>query len=234
MRIAELHTYTISPFLASKCVASNRDELDSGFSFLIVDNLVVGLTKDDILKNLLTVSGLVDANVQENYIETTVNLPVSSTIDISELLPLTRKSTVIFVKGGSDIDIAKSIALKINLSILRYGNVEIPVFSNLREQEETIQFYRATPTKIYYKIILEGLLDLNATRLIIQEVLEVARIGGKLTSGSVEKLIHERLDRSRMDNIEIEFSYNNLTGFTNSFQLKNDEYVGEIEEVLVI
>ena len=200
--------------------------------YLITRGLTVGLTKDDLLRQLLKVNGLIDANIIENYEEHSQDFPVSKVIDEDEVLTLFRKSFAIFVRGGSDVDVANAIALKVNLSIKRYGTTTISVFSDIRGEYDDISFFRANGTKIYYKIQLEGLVDLNTTRTIIEEVLTSARVGSKLTSGRVEDRIYNELDTSKVENLEFLFSYEEDGEFTNSLQLKNDEFVLEVEEVV--
>lgn len=209
-------------------------ETDSEYRarYLITRGLSVGITKDDLLRQLLRVEGLIDANIIENYEEFDQDFDVSKKISETEKLTLTKKSFAVFARGGSDFNIAKAIALKTNLSIKMYGNIEIQVYSEARQTTDIIKFYRAKNSKIFYKIKLEGKIDITALRSILKEVLTTSRVGTRVTSGKIEDRIYNELDTSRLDNLEFLFSYSKDGVFTNSLQLKNDEYISEVEEVL--
>lgn len=209
-------------------------ETDSEYRarYLITRGLSVGITKDDLLRQLLRVEGLIDANIIENYKEFDQDFDVSKKISETEKLTLTKKSFAVFARGGSDFNIAKAIALKTNLSIKMYGNIEIQVYSEARQTTDIIKFYRAKNSKIFYKIKLEGKIDITALRSILKEVLTTSRVGTRVTSGKIEDRIYNELDTSRLDNLEFLFSYSKDGVFTNSLQLKNDEYISEVEEVL--
>lgn len=209
-------------------------ETDSEYRarYLITRGLSVGITKDDLLRQLLRVEGLIDANIIENYEEFDQDFDVSKKISETEKLTLTKKSFAVFARGGSDINIAKAIALKTNLSIKMYGDIEIQVYSEARQTTDIIKFYRAKNSKIFYKIKLEGKIDITPLRSILKEVLTTSRVGTRVTSGKIEDRIYNELDTSRLDNLEFLFSYSKDGMFTNSLQLKNDEYISEVEEVL--
>lgn len=207
-------------------------ETDAQFRsrFLITRGLYTGLSKDDIVKNLLEVSGLTGVSLIENEDETNLSIPINDESGNEIQLVMQRKSTAIWVKGGSDVDVAKAINLKRNVSIYQYGDVVVPTYSDIREVFEDIKFYRSFPKKIYYRIILEGSADLDKIRSIVKDYLNNVNIGIKLTSGDVEKTLYRTIDTSFLDNVEIEYSYDG-TIFTNSLQLRIDEHVGTIEEV---
>lgn len=145
-----------------------------------------------VLSALLATSGVLDAYVWSNRTGSTVNKGTTN-------FPVLPHSIYICVYGGSDEDVAESIFGTYNPGANLNGASTFTVYDNVNYQppypEYEMQWQKATPTRVYFKIQLDA--SLNPPSDITQQVKDMvsnvfnggyegigkARIGAAINSG---------------------------------------------------
>ncbi|MGL5595834.1 MAG: baseplate J/gp47 family protein [Cetobacterium sp.] len=180
-----------------------------------------GLTKDDIQKQIYMVKGIKGVQLEENHNKD------EKVLDNG--LVMQQKSFIAYVDGGADRDVAKALSLKVNTSIHLYGDVEIGVWSEDRQEDEKIKFSRPSDTKIYYRYVTIGDVDRGNVDKLINDYLLNSQIGAIISSYLAEREIKLNTDDSRLISIEVEFSKDNIN-FQSVLRLLTGEKVREVEK----
>ena len=178
-----------------------------------------GLTKSDIQAKVYEVAGYEKMYLQENETE--------SPITLNNGLIMPPKSFVAYVKGGSDWDVAEAISLKVNTSIRMLGDVRVYVYKPILKRNEDIRFYRAIGITLYFKTYIDGTIDNGILDSFITQQLLDMDIGERVTSYKIARLVNENLNDSLVENLEIEFSTDNIN-FYSSLQLLTGHYISEV------
>lgn len=145
-----------------------------------------------VLSALLATPGVLDAYVWSNRTGSTVNKGTTN-------FPVLAHSIYICVYGGADEDVAESIFGTYNPGANLNGNTTFIVYDNVNYQppypQYEMQWQKATPTRVYFKIQLDA--SLNPPSDITQQVKDMissvfnggyegigkARIGATINSG---------------------------------------------------
>ena len=180
-----------------------------------------GLTKDDIQKELYKVAGVESVQLEEN------DTDEEKVLDNGLVMP--KKSFVCYVKGGADIDVAKAIYKKENTSIELLGDTTVQVWSDIRKDYEEIKFYRSKKVKIYFRYTTIGDVDKAETDKIITNYLMNSDIGSIISSYLAEIEVKKNTDVSRLVNLEVEFSKDNIS-FSSVLRLFTGEKIEEVEK----
>lgn len=191
------------------------------------------LTKSDIEKEILSKNGVKFCQLIEND-GSGKNLKEGDSFDdFSKVLTLNNglvmpnHSFVAYVDGGTDIDVARSIALKVNTSATQLGNISVDVYSNTRKENEVISFYRTTDATIYYKYNLVGEVDIVKLDTVIKDYIMNSDVGITIYSFMLEKFINKNVDLSKLMDFELLLSKDNLN-FEKKVQLLHGEVVGKV------
>lgn len=215
----------VSGFNPDKFEGGADRENDSSFRerYLRFRGLYTGLTKDDIQKELYKVSGVSGVQLEEN------DTQVDKVLDNSLVMP--SKTFVCYVDGGADIDIAKALFKKENTSISMLGNVSVNVWSETRKVNETINFFRASKIKIYFRYKIIGDVDIGDVDSSVTSYLMNSGIGSIISSYLAEGVVKKKTDISRLINLEIEFSTDKIN-FSTVLRLLTGQKIGEVEKIV--
>ncbi|MDU5684156.1 MAG: baseplate J/gp47 family protein [Kluyvera cryocrescens] len=108
------------------------------------------------LSKLLETSGVLDAYVWSNRTAATVNKGTTS-------VPVLAQSIYISVYGGADADVAESIFQTYNPGANMNGSTHYTVYDNVNYlppyPEYDMQWQKATPTRVYFKVELDSSLN---------------------------------------------------------------------------
>lgn len=108
------------------------------------------------LSKLLETSGVLDAYVWSNRTAATVNKGTTS-------VPVLAHSIYISVYGGADADVAESIFQTYNPGANMNGSTHYTVYDNVNYlppyPEYDMQWQKATPTRVYFKVELDSSLN---------------------------------------------------------------------------
>lgn len=201
--------------------ASRENDYEFRKRYLRFRGTYAGLTKDDIQKELYKVAGVEAVQLEEN------DTDEDKVLDNGLVMPL--KSFVAYVKGGSDVDVAKALYKKENTSISLLGDINVDIWSDTRKVYETINFYRSKATKIYFRYTTIGDVDKAETDKIITDYLMGSDIGSIISSYLAETQVKNNTDTSKLINLEVEFSKDNKT-FSSVLRLLTGEKIEEVEK----